>query len=796
MLDEVFESIINDRVSLFLNNELGIDSRAERTSKKRPDIKISYNGLLIGLELSYSRADAEQDAEDRIRQQQADVVIAVWIKEHYKNISENELDKKIRTSKYDLKVLTEMQESLLPFIESKVKKKPTTEGWFTNVNLSDLKDFIEHSIDYIVKEERVQQLTEETEQRVQEFIRTLTSLDQDNNLVRIYYDLLWKLYGLSLGEDFVKVKEIVFGQVALSIILSSAFYEHARNFNSSLSSLSVALQNNPIEEFRGCLNELLKIDYRVALENTLKILEHLPPHMQRQVRRLVELGSKIVAKRVLLQRDFAGKIYHKITGDIALRKGFATYYTEIPAAYLLASLCFNELLSTRPNKERGKIIQDIKIGDFSCGSGNLLTASYHILERIARNLRIFDNIEIDQNYLTKKILEDGIYGIDALKYAVQITAINLALMSPQNLLKQNLSTVYLGYKKVGSQQFSWLGSLELLFNRDKFLGILKWIEGNLDVSSTVSVSGIEDSFSIPTEFDVLIMNPPFSRATGRSKQFGEVENGRRSFFGFLADEHARKFVLKSYDDVRKRVRKELLDIACTNEEIPSFARKIVNLQDIDLQQYTGIGQAGEGLIFLFLASKYIKHHGIIAFVLPKNLLAGISWFLARILLASEFHLKYVIVCSQPNENGFSENSHISEVLIIARKRKINGRTETEHNENDDTFFVNVMKKPTTAFNGIMLADRIIRAIAESRGFDYENSTILNRIPRSKIMENIDNWNRFVAIPDLQLSNEIIQFVEEGKIAFYDHILCIKLTKFGSMIRSMGVNRGRRCYRCL
>ena len=55
MVDEVFESIISDRVSLFLNNELGIDSRAERTS-----------GLLIGLELSYRRADAEQDAEARI----------------------------------------------------------------------------------------------------------------------------------------------------------------------------------------------------------------------------------------------------------------------------------------------------------------------------------------------------------------------------------------------------------------------------------------------------------------------------------------------------------------------------------------------------------------------------------------------------------------------------------------------------------------------------------------------------------------------------------------------------------
>jgi hypothetical protein len=83
----------------------------------------------------------------------------------------------------------------------------------------------------------------------------------------------------------------------------------------------------------------------------------------------------------------------------------------------------------------------MKIGDFSCGSGTLLTASYHIAERIAAKIRFYDDVDLNVNDIGKRILEDGIYGIDALKYAAQITAINLALMSPENLLKQNISTV-------------------------------------------------------------------------------------------------------------------------------------------------------------------------------------------------------------------------------------------------------------------------------------------------------------------------------------------------------------------
>lgn len=94
--NEVFESVINDRISLLLRKEFSIDSRAERSNKKRPDIICYHKGLLVGIELSYNRSDAEWDAEKRIREHIADLEIAVWLKEHYKNMPEEKLDERIK----------------------------------------------------------------------------------------------------------------------------------------------------------------------------------------------------------------------------------------------------------------------------------------------------------------------------------------------------------------------------------------------------------------------------------------------------------------------------------------------------------------------------------------------------------------------------------------------------------------------------------------------------------------------------------------------------------------------------
>ena len=41
-------------------------------------------------------------------------------------------------------------------------------------------------------------------------------------------------------------------------------------------------------------------------------------------------------------------------------------------------------------------------------------------------------------------------------------------------------------------------------------------------------------FTIPNELDLVIMNPPFTRATGRAESYGE-EGESRGLFGFIVN---------------------------------------------------------------------------------------------------------------------------------------------------------------------------------------------------------------------------------------------------------------------
>jgi hypothetical protein len=775
----VHEEEVNIRIASALSSEFGIDSRAERTKhRKRPDIVCYENGLLIGIECSYQNSDAEKDALARIKQQYSEIVIALWYKEEFPNVSEQELVDRIKNSTFDIKVFVATTDSLTPYLEQK-GKRPTSEGWYVDITLSDLKDFIKNSTEFLVREEKVIELTEQIKGEIFDFVRTMSTLDKKGRYAKQFYDLFWRLYGLSLGKDYKEIKDVIFGQAALSILLSSAFYEHSRNFNEDFESLHDVVKDRAIQQLNDALKKLLEVDYKVALENTTKVLAIMPSHMNIRVKALAELGARIADNRVLLKRDFAGRVYHEITGELALKKGLATFYTQVPAAYLVANLALRKTMEGIAKDKQVEKLSKMKIGDFACGSGTLLTAAYYALDRWAARLIMYDEADIDLETLGKEVLEHGVYGADALRYACQITAISLALMSSQNLENQNVGAVYLGYLK--REDRAWLGSLELLEESEgRFGGLLAFIEGGLKGKvEQVSVKDVKENFDIPDKFDIVIMNPPFTRATGRGKGF---EKGRASLFGFILDEESRDAVTVRYSRLRDTIREALISNANENkQEFPTFLRRIITGDDDELGQYLSLGQAGEGLLFIYLAFKYVRPGGAIAFVLPRNLLSGISWFLARTLLSTQFHLRFVIVSNDPSGYNFSENTDLSETLIVATRVK-------EHQDMEETVFINLSNKPDTALGAMILADKIVRAIEEGQPVVY-GEALLKRVKRSKLLEAVDNWNRFVAVADVNLSEEILKLMEDGEITIGKQTVRLNLVRFGSMIQSIGVNRG-------
>ena len=754
------EFVVNVKLAEILDGDLGVDARAERvTGGRRPDIRCYFRGLVVGIEASYSRSDAERDAAARVEQELVDVALALWIKESFGDLPEGRLREAVRGSRFDVKVFVprDLGGTLLPYLQegARVRAEATT-GWLRDVDLPTLKTIIEHTADFLAEERETQGLIGEVKRRIEDFAASLAALDVKGTVRRRIYEILYQLYGLSIASP--QDPDIVFGQAALSILLSSTLYENVRGAYPELQPLTAYTRKyGHIEGLRRALEDLLKVDYRAAVETTLEILGALPREAERRVASLVDLAARIAGKRILLKRDFAGRVYHEITGDMALRKGFATFYTEVPAAYLLASLAAESVLGLDDRSITGleagearRIIERIgrvKVGDLACGSGTLLTASYSVFYRIAASLKYYYGLEdVDLESLGRRLIEEGIYGVDALKYASQITAINLALIGPGAIARENVYTIYLGYLHDTKQ--AWLGSLELLNEPRSVGGLLAWIEGGLrGAVERASLEGFKEATELPERFDLVIMNPPFTRATGRSEQF----RGERGLFGFIAGEDTRAKLLKAYNRVRDRVRGELRQIAeDLGPSLPGVFRDIIAGRLGELRQLLDIGQAGEGLLFLYLAYRYVGVGGVIAFVLPRGLLAGSTWFLARTLLASRFHVKYVIVSSDAERGyNFSERASLSETLIVARRVE-------KHSSDNETVFVNLLRKPSTALEALMLAEELKRASRGLRVNEWRvvevggSSALVLKVSRRQLLENIDNWNRFVAVPDPEL----------------------------------------------
>jgi hypothetical protein len=794
--DRVHEGEVNVRISDILSKEFGLTCNPERPSGgRRPDIRCYYRGFNIVIETSYNKNDAEKDAKKRIEEGGFDIAIALWLKKgdkYHKDLGVDQLEEAIRSSKFDVALFTSSQQpGLLKFITERVHANLSA-GWFVDVDLNFVKDLITSSIEYLIAEEEVEGTISEVNNRLANFITVLRG--QPEKVWQRIYDILYKLYGLRLTE--VRDAEVVFGQAGLSILLSSTFYEHVRALHGLASLSEYVRKYGPIEGLRKALDDLLRIDYRTAIETTVEILKWLPPDVAGAVKTLVELGMKIAQNRYLLRRDFAGRVYHRIVGDIIHRKGFATFYTEVPAAYLLATLAVRALFNTdeKPITELSKEevqgtidkISSVKVGDFACGSGTLVTAAYSALIDLASAIRQYHRLDVNLDDVGKKLIEDGVYGIDALRYASQITAINLALMGPTGkITKENVFTIYLGILSDPSvpHKGPWLGSLELLNNSKHIGGILAYIEGGLrGAVEKVSVSGVEGTFTVPDKFDLIIMNPPFTRATGRSETYGE-KSEKRGLFGFVADEKTRQNLLNRLKDVRDRVRQSLIENAKAYKDVlPNIIREAIDGKG-DLDAYLSIGQAGEGLLFLYLAHKFVRDGGVIAFVLPRNILMGVSWLLARVLLATRYHLKYVVVSSDP-ENGynFSEGTSLSEVLIVAKR-------QDEHSPDEETVFINLLRKPRTALEAVYLANMIMDSLTEGRESQFFSvgNAVIYKVKRADLIRYVDNWGRFVALPDIELIQYAMDLINNNEIKLGGTKIQVPMTRLNDIIISIGID---------
>jgi len=420
-------------------------------------------------------------------------------------------------------------------------------------------------------------------------------------------------------------------------------------------------------ELENCWRYIInRINYEPVLELALNILESMPASqaLDRQLRTLINLAYDIASSSVLLRHDLFGRIYHRLLLG-KLVKYYATYYTSIPAARLLAHLLIN-LPSSLDVKNIPPVYdgEPLRVVDFACGSGTLLSAIYKEID--ARHRIESEDLRIDD--LQRYLLEEGIWGFDVLHHAVHLAATALFLHNPIPVRNSRLFVLRLG--ELGEEKF--LGSIDFL--RSPVLDQRMTIHGKIAFrQEVVSISRREpENIQLP-KFHICIMNPPFTRSVGGNLLFGSLPKEERA-----------------------KLQKTLSKL----------------LRECDL---SGIGKAGLGAVFVFLADKYLVEGGRIGLVLPRAVLSGVSWEKVRKLLLDKYHIEYIITSFETNNQwNFSENTNLSEILLIARKRR-------SGDDSGYTLFVNLWKKPSNELESIHLGSQLRQLYKAAQLYDIENS---------------------------------------------------------------------------
>ena len=256
-------------------------------------------------------------------------------------------------------------------------------------------------------------------------------------------------------------------------------------------------------------------------------------------------------------------------------------------------------------------------------------------------------------------MKHGLVGLDVLNIAVHLTAATLAGAHPDVPFDGECLLV-MGYGKEGAR----IGSLELL--REHVQADM------IEEAAAVTAGGRkpEEVQNLITrighgKFDLVIMNPPFTRPGGQEgKKKGA---GNPAFAAF---------------DTPKAIQKKMRSNLRRARGGPPLAG----------------GNAGPAADFLDLGLRKLTKGGTLSLVLPLSAASGVDWESVRRRITEDFaDITVVTVAARGDyERSFSEDTGIAECLVIAKEYGSAAPTQARGK------FVCLNEKPTSQFDGHML----------------------------------------------------------------------------------------------
>ena len=382
--------------------------------------------------------------------------------------------------------------------------------------------------------------------------------------------------------------------------------------------------SDPQRETLEAWTKILEINYWPVFAVGKDILAQLPANEAARILQTLQItAGEVSAAGVDNSHDLTGRVFQRLIAD---RKYLATFYTLPASAALLARLAVAKLDGVDWSDPAA--IGSLHIGDFACGTGALLSAVY---EQIAAR---HERAGGDPAALHRQMMEEVLYGCDVMPSAIHITGSTLSGAYPQ--VEYQDSRLYpLAYGRQADGSVA-IGSLETLrFESARPL----FYTGN----PAFRVSGIGEepvpylAAEFPHDsFDMVIMNPPFTRATNHEGAHADITNP--AFAAFDA----------------------------TREDQTAMGARINQMGKGSCYH----GNAGIASAFAALAHRKLKPGGVLALVLPLSASAGLSWQGFRQMMATEYKEVTVLsIAANGRDMSFSSDTGIAECLVVARKLK-------------------------------------------------------------------------------------------------------------------------------
>ena len=501
---------------------------------------------------------------------------------------------------------------------------------------------------------------------------------------------------------------------------------------------------------------ILEINWWPIFHIAREALRAAPPRLAKlALAGLVDSAAEIAERGTVRRHDVAGRIFHRL---LATRKFLATNYTTVPAGpsclpdwHLIASTTYLTAWTGR--------VQDtykrLRVVDPACGSGTLLMAA---LQEILKMQRRFGDADSGHSAAIRSLLEDALHGYDVVPAAVHLTAATLSMAETSQLIA-NMPLFWMPHDV--KDRNARMGSLDFL-RRSPSKGAAQHLalfaERGRDAGRVTGTGEqIHDAY-MPRNCDVMIANPPFTRAGGP----GTPENTDwNPVFGAA--------------------------LSKTDQHVMTDALRRT-LAGTPASLYAGLGSA-----FLLLARESVKVGGRLAFVLPATVLTGSAWARVREMLLEEFKVEWVVVShdsrNRPKRGNlpgrrfvaFSESTRIAEALIVATKSK-----PRESSTGTLVRFVNLRRNPDEPIDAMAITRALLSRSAPAENFSQQEILIggvswgeVLFVEQARLNENPWFYSGFTQGRLVRIAREI---VESGVWNVEGQISRVPTTKLSALCR--------------